>query len=343
MAAESRATRISAACGRYRLYFSVPLPLQRNGRKGEPGIVNLKKRQMPELQRIITIVPVVGAIFMIACLAGCSTASVPPPPAQPALSPPVAPSGEHPAGNGSEAIETIHGKIASVDPEPHNGIHFEGGGAAAFNANLNGRLIVKIGSPRNGNLVLVWLLVGSAAPTLSPPSGYAQVGSTWTFNIGNTAAALFYHFWNTGDPTTLTLNVGTNSAHCEWAYANYSGVNTSTPFDGRPREATKNHSKTGSSPSITPGAGNDADMLLMLYGEATAGRGYVGSSSLGTIRSQHSYEHVAVWVDARLSSSSATGAQTVGSNLLGNWIGVQALLLPQSRGRSVGGGGGDRD
>ncbi len=258
------------------------------------------------------------------------------------MSAPGAPSGEHLAGIGSEAIETVPGKMVSVDREKNNAILFQGGGAAGFNANLSGRVTVGIGSPPNGKLVLVWLLVGSATPALSAPSGYKQVGPTWIFNRDNTAAGLFYHFWSTGDPTSLTFGVG-NNAHCEWAYAYYSGVNTSTPFDGRPKGVTKNYSKTGSSPSITPGAGNNADMLLMLYGQATASGGRVSSPSLGTIREQHSYEHVAVWVDSALSSSSATGAQTVRSNVPGNWIGVQALLLPQSRGRSVAGEGGDRD
>ena len=292
--------------------------------------MSLRKREKPEFRRFITLAANLVGIFMIACMAGCSTASAPPPPAQPAMSPPAAPSGEHLAGIGSEAIETVHGKIASVE---NNAIVFQGGGAAGANAGLSGHLRVKIGEPSNGKLVLIWLLVGSAAPTLSPPRGYTQVGSTWTFNVGNTAAGLFYHFWSTGDPTSLTFGVGTASAHCEWAYVYYSGVNTSTPFDGKPTKAAHNRSTTGSSPSITPGAGNNADTLLMLYGQATASGGHASSPSLGSIREQYSYQHIAVWVDSALSSSSATGAQTVGSIVPGNWIGIQALLLPQSRGR----------
>jgi hypothetical protein len=304
--------------------------------------VNLEKREKPELRTITTMAAILGAIFMIACMTGCSTVSAPPSPAPPAMSAPGAPSGEHPAGTGSQALATAPGKIASDDAENDNGIHFRGGGAGKANAVLNGHLTAEIGSPSDGALVLVWLLVGSATPKVSPPRGYTQVGSTWTFNLGNTAAALYYHFWSSGDPTSLNVDVGTPSAHCEWAYAYYSGVSTSTPFDGKPREATKNLSTTGSSPSITPGAGNRADMLLMLYGQATARRGSASSPSLGTIREQRSYEHIAVWVDSPLSSSSPTGRQTVSSNVTGNWIGVQALLLPQAR-RSVGGTGGNRD
>jgi hypothetical protein len=305
--------------------------------------VSLKKREKPALRTITATAAILGGIFMIACMAGCSTASAPPPAAPPAMSPPVAPSGEHPAGIGSETREAVPGKIAPVELEQNNGIVFQGGGAGKANTNLSGHLMVEIGSPSDGKVVLLWLLVGSATPHLLPPSGYTQVGSTWTFNLGNTVAGLYYRFWRTGDPTSLNVNAGTPSAHSEWAYAYYSGVNASTPFDGKPREAAKNLSTTGSSPSITPGAGNHADTLLMLYGQATARRGYASSPSLGTIREQRSYEHIAVWVDSPLSSSSPTGRQTVNSNVTGNWIGVQALLLPQSRGRSVGGKGGDRN
>lgn len=248
------------------------------------------------------------------------------------MSPPVAASGEHRAGIDSENVATVRGNTVSADAEKNHAIVFRGGGGGGANAVLNGHLRVKIGSPRDGELVLVWLLVGSATATLSPPSGYTQVGPTWSFNVGNTAAGLFYHFWRTGDATLLTFAVNNASAHCDWTYAYYSGVNRSTPFDGKPTQAANNLSTTGSSPSIIPGAGNKADMLLMLYGQVTAGGGKASSASLGTIREQYSYEHVPVWVDAALSSSAATGAQTVRSNVRGNWIGIQALLLPQSPG-----------
>ncbi len=267
----------------------------------------------------------------------------PSPAAQPAVSAPVEPSLEHGVGTGSEAIATAPGKIASGHREKNEAIVFQGGGAGGANAGLDAGLKFKIGTPRNGELVLIWLLVGSSTPSLFPAPGYKQLRPLWTFNVGNTAAAIFYHFWKTGDPTSLAFGVGSNSAHCDWAYAFYSGVNTSTPFDGMPTEATSHLSNTGRSPSITPGAGNNADMLLMLYGQAIAAGGYASSPSLGKIREQFSYAHVAVWVDSALSKSSATGTQTIRSDVKGNWIGVQALLLPQSRGRFAGEEGGDRD
>jgi hypothetical protein len=74
--------------------------------------VNCTKRHKFCHRSIITIAPFLLGVVMLGFMAACSTTSAP---AQPAMSPPVAPSGEHLAGIGSETIETVHGKIVSVD------------------------------------------------------------------------------------------------------------------------------------------------------------------------------------------------------------------------------------
>src|SRR5579885_169784 len=223
------------------------------------------------------------------------------------------------------SITPIPTPSATPSPSPVPGsIALDGSpvhGTATGKAQISAALPNPAGGLTDGDWVGC-IVSFSGSTTLTPPGQYVLVPNTLQTSASITTG-VYYHIWETGDPTSGLIFQSSVTGNMSYICAAYLGVNQSAPFDGSGSQHNS-ASNLAVSPSINGATG---DMLLMLYG--VVGSPHTFTASAGTIEDSLSGGPAAAWVDLPLSSSGATGSQSV--RFTGNpnsSNGVQITLLP---------------
>ena len=180
----------------------------------------------------------------------------------------------------------------------------------------------------NNDLVVVAVCVGNSPITITPPSGYSELGSEQQFGTYLSTCGLYYHVWQTGD--TLAPSFSDDDAGFDDRYyitTSYSGANTSSPFD--PNATPSENGVNTESVTLSAVSPNTSEDMLVFFGfENTNGGGSYAPIYTSPLAQYNSEQIDGSWeelfaADGPLNSSGSTGDQTMiaaGANETGGFM-----------------------
>lgn len=208
------------------------------------------------------------------------------------------------------------------------------GGSSVFSP----QTVALCGSTVNNDLVIVlYCECEASTDTLTPPSGYTQLGTNATSTGASTACGIFYHLWKTGDPTSLSFaDSGVTQADRVYLTESIGGQNTTTPFDpnttpSQGSTATTSVTLTAVSPTGT------TDYLSSLWFQYTSGGGTPTPTYTSPLAQYATFQIATAWesifgADATLSASGSTGNKTFTSAGSSDTLGFMIAVQPPSAG-----------
>jgi len=110
---------------------------------------------------------------------------------------------------------------------------------------------VTVASTGSGNLLVAFVDVsGTAGVTITPPSGWSQVGTTQAYAVGNGSVAMFYLANSASGVTSVVFSFSV-SCNAAVAFEEWSGVATTSPLD---QFVAQQNAKTTAAPTGTTAA-----------------------------------------------------------------------------------------
>ena len=194
-----------------------------------------------------------------------------------------------------------------------------GTSASAVGWSRSGTVSLPAGIANNNIVIVVFNVPNPAGTSCTPPTGYTLIEAADAFS----GVMIYYHIWQTGDPTSVTFTFSDTPENA-WAAIAYSGNATSSPID-KFSATSSSSGTTFTAPSVTTTAAGD--MLLMIYGNY---RGTYSAQSEGTIEvtgGDWSASYDIAIVDYQLGAAGATGDQTIGFSANVAWQGCQVAIF----------------
>lgn len=181
-----------------------------------------------------------------------------------------------------------------------------------------------------GDVLVAFITVNwTSTPTITPPSGWTQVGTWGASGASSTHAGVWYKVAGASEPTSYTWTISTTMTDSGSAIVRYTPTAPTTPPGIIDAAAAGSTATPAVAPSVTTtGTG---DTLIALFTASTAGSTPTGM----TARVALDRTGAGAWIyDELLTTAGATGTRTwTGSSLGKGW--VIALLADQAGNRVV--------
>lgn len=211
------------------------------------------------------------------------------------------------------AAISLHGTQAGPNP-------FGGNVVQVLPAVSNNDLVI-VGIAAAGTTTSRYCCAGGGK-SITPPAGWTEI-----CQVGN--GGIFYHIWQTGDPTTVTFT----STFGFWetsAAISYSGVDTTTPIDQAACTFTGeqpgvSYSADGSILAPTTSPAWSGDQLVEIFMNTTPGSAAITVPSATTLRIGNAPGPAVYISDKALSSTANTGDMYASTSTI-TTIGSQILL-----------------
>jgi len=200
--------------------------------------------------------------------------------------------------------------------------------------------VITLPSTSSGRFYLAYVVTEDTGTTPPTPSGwtfYTITGSTTYSTFHSYKTFIYYKFWDTGDPSSVTFVAGSPGYYRDVYISCYDGVDTTTPFHKFETLVT-NNSTTLYMPSITTTINNTLVLNILSYDRVTDDYTWIitknANASLGTAsgfigynRWQGSTQYG--WYASKVAAGvvSATTA-TAESGYLYNMLGITIALTP---------------
>lgn len=170
--------------------------------------------------------------------------------------------------------------------------------------------------------------------TMSCPTGYTQIGTTYTASSGQMASTACYRQFQSGDSLTPQVSWSGSGTQVEYSTVSWSGVSAATPLDGAAVQASANSLATLTvGPKTTTQLTRAVGLFSSYIGGTVAatftygGTGGVNGQDTVINNNNYAYTHIASGTWLNPGSFTFTSNSSVTPQIFFGWV---IALIPQS-------------